>query len=244
MLSFTGIIFTQTRQTYFALASTGFLTALLAYFLKISIKRKIVFFAVMATCCVTFLLNTDTFFKRFNGELNIAYLAENYQKNKKNLSGFDEKINFIVKSIPETSIGIRLKSIIESSKWIAKKPLFGWGSDGRSIVISESNNFSKSSRVKFGHLHNYFFEVLVSYGIFGLTIIILLYCLILKAVKGYKGTFNDKSKGLFSITFCFVVYWMIMNNFESYNSFWTGVFVHNFVCGCIYSRHLYAKDEL
>jgi O-antigen ligase len=244
IISFAGIVFTQTRQTYFALASGGFFTCLLAYFMKIKVRKKAVLLAMMVICSLIFSINMDNFFKRLKAEFSISSLIVNYEENKKDLSGFEEKIDFIVKNIPETSTGIRLKSIIESLKWIAKKPLFGWGSDGRSIVISESNNFSERSRIKFGHLHNYFFEVLVSYGLLGFSIIIMLYYFILRGVKKLNLASNDNSKGLYVITFCFVIYWLIMNNFESYNSFWTGVFVHNFVCGCIYSRYLYTKDEL
>lgn len=242
IFSFTGIVFTQTRQTYFSLAVSGFVTLALVYFMKIAIKRKVVLLTITIVCGLIFSLNADSFSKRFNNDFKLSNLVENYNKNKKTLSGFDTKINFIVKNIPETSAGVRIKSIIESFKWIAKKPLLGWGSEGRTLVISDSENFSKNSRKIFGHMHNYIFEVLVSYGFLGLTIIILLYYFILKSSYLNTDSFYE-SKGFFVITCCFIIYWLFMNNFESYNSFSSGVFIHNFIFGCIYSRFLNTKER-
>ncbi|MDL4863374.1 O-antigen ligase family protein, partial [Halomonas elongata] len=35
----------------------------------------------------------------------------------------------------------------------------------------------------------------------------------------------------------FFLYWIVVNQFESYNSFWTGVYVHNLVVGGLVTHY-------
>jgi hypothetical protein len=48
----------------------------------------------------------------------------------------------------------------------------------------------------------------------------------------------------FLLTTFFISYWIVINNFEAFNTFWTGVFVLNTVCGCIYTKYLHNKEKI
>jgi O-antigen ligase len=242
ILAFIGLVLTQTRQSYLAVLCVFLLLIPVGYFMGFRLQNKIILLVIILLSGLIFSLNFNSFIKRSSDFNDFSYALNKINSNDKVFLKFDDKIDFYVNNIPDSSYGVRLKSILESFKWVVKKPFLGWGSDGRSLVINESKNFSKNFKDSFGHLHNYFFEVLVSYGILGLSIIVLLYYFILKSAYETRNLF-PKGKDFFLISVCFVSYWFVINNFESFNSFWTGVFVHNIACGCIYSRYLYIKKN-
>jgi O-antigen ligase len=240
IFSFTGIVLTQTRQTYFAIAMTCLAAAPAVYSMNFRVNKKILLLVMIIVSGLIFSVNMENFFHRFNETSKIILSMKKIHSVEKELSGFNEKIDLYVKNIPDSSTGVRIKSSLEAFKWTLKKPFFGWGSEARGLVIEESKNFSKQFKQKFGHLHNYFVEVLVSYGLAGISVVAFLYYLVLNSAYKIRSCLKDGPNN-FLIGTCFVSYWVIMNNFESFNSFWTGVFVHNMFCGCIYSRYLTVK---
>lgn len=241
-ISCAGLAFTQTRQSFVAIVAVILFLVPLVYFMKYQIKRKLVLFISVIFLLFIFLLNIEQFQNRFKDIKGIRESLRKIELAEKNFLNFEEKIDLYVKNIPASSSGVRIKSFLESLKWISQKPLLGWGSDGRSLVIDESKNFSDNFKKRFGHLHNYFLEILVSYGFFGLFCILLVYYFILASSFKIRDLIED-GRDYFLISLCFIIYWLTINNFESFNSFWTGVFVHNIFCGCIYSRYLKYKNE-
>ncbi|GAB2796802.1 hypothetical protein GCM10027040_24170 [Halomonas shantousis] len=141
-----------------------------------------------------------------------------------------------IAEVPYSSIGIRVQTWRAASEWIAERPLVGWGSDGRSLAIDQTAWLPEEIKQQFGHLHNYFLEVWVAYGVLGLAVFIGLAAWVGRATwLAWRGGVMPGDMALFGAAF--FVFWVIVNQFESYNSFWTGVYVHNLVLGGLVTHY-------
>ncbi len=138
--------------------------------------------------------------------------------------------------LPYSSIGIRIHTWRAAFDWIEQRPLVGWGGQGRSLVIDHTEWLPNSIKENFGHLHNFFLEIWVAYGILGLTVMGALAVWVGRSSwLAWKGGLLPNDIALFGVIF--FVYWMIANQFESYNSFWTGVYVHNIILGGLVTHY-------
>ncbi|MDN3554971.1 O-antigen ligase family protein [Halomonas maura] len=134
------------------------------------------------------------------------------------------------KSIPYSSIGNRLLTWRASLEWIAERPLIGWGEEGRSLVIDHTEWLPEKTQELYGHLHNTFLEILVSYGLLGLSVVLALIAWIgLGTWQAWRAGVMPGDIALFGAGF--FVFYAIVSQFESYGSFWTGVYVQNLVAG-------------
>lgn len=141
-----------------------------------------------------------------------------------------------IDDVPYTSIGIRIHSWQAAFEWIEQRPLVGWGGEGRGLVIDHTPWLPDFVKENFGHLHNFFIEVWVAYGLLGLVVIAAFACWVGFATwRAWRGGVLPGDMALFGAGF--FVYWMVVNQFESYNSFWTGVYVHNLVVGGLITHY-------
>lgn len=132
--------------------------------------------------------------------------------------------------IPYTSIGIRINTWLAGAEWIAERPIVGWGGEGRSLAIKHTEWLPDDVRESFGHLHNFFLEIWVAYGLLGVVLILALSIWIGQGCwRSWRAGVLPGDMALFGAAF--FIYWVVVNQFESYNSFWTGVYVHNLVVG-------------
>ncbi|HSH84401.1 MAG TPA: O-antigen ligase family protein [Guyparkeria sp.] len=139
-------------------------------------------------------------------------------------------LNGEIGSIPYTSIGIRINTWMAAMEWIQQRPLTGWGGEARNLVIQNTPWLPEVVKQNFGHLHNFFLEMLVAYGILGLAVITTLAWWVARGTwLAWRGGVLPGDIALFGLGF--FCYWMVVNQFESYNSFWTGVYVHNLILG-------------
>ena len=135
-----------------------------------------------------------------------------------------------VEAVPYTSIGIRIHSWRAALEWIAERPLVGWGGEGRSLVMAHTAWLPDDVKAEFGHLHNYLLEVWVAYGLLGVLVILVLAVWIGRGTwLAWRAGVMPNDVALFGVAF--FVYWMVVNQFEAYNAFGTGVYVHNLVVG-------------
>ncbi|MDI5891859.1 O-antigen ligase family protein [Halomonas rhizosphaerae] len=134
------------------------------------------------------------------------------------------------KSIPYSSVGNRLLTWRASLDWIAERPLVGWGEEGRSLVIEHTDWLPDATRDRYGHLHNTFLELLVSYGVLGLAVVLALIAWIgLGTWQAWRAGIMPGDMALFGAGF--FVFYAIVSQFESYGTFWTGAYVQNLVAG-------------
>jgi O-antigen ligase len=247
LISIAGLIATQTRQSFLSLLIA--LIILLVFSLVISIKKRKLNLKekIAISGTVVFLVFIAIFSigqqNRNDGE-GIMTVANSLTEPVENISftNIEEFAQYYIKRQTNTSSGTRIQLWLGSLPWIAKKPFLGWGSGGQTIAIKQSKILPKSI-MAYGHLHNFFIGTLLSYGFIGLFFLSSLYGWLLISSYKIKDTIKNGNKWFLLTTF-FISYWVVINNLEAFNTFWTGVFVHNTVCGCIYTKYLHNKEKI
>lgn len=146
-------------------------------------------------------------------------------------------VNFLegdFSSLGQKSIGIRIHSWLEACSWIKERPLLGWGGHGRKLVIQQADTFSDGIKKRIGHLHNSYFDLMVNYGLSGLAVFLgLLTWLLLRARRALKA--GKLPPDVASFGLIFLVFWLIVNCFESYMFYSSGGFVFSLISGGILS---------
>jgi O-antigen ligase len=227
-LSLSSILFafivavTQTRQIWLGLVFVLFCSPLISAFIyrRINVKFIILIYTILAGSIV-FVFQTPIVAKRLSTE------TETYQSI---LSGN-------LDNLPYSSTGIRIHTWQAAFEWIKERPIFGSGSNARSLVIARSDKLPENIKARFGHLHNYHIETLLSYGVFGCLVIYGLYYWNIRSLYKERGHFLEGNEMLF-LSIIFTLYWLIINNFESFNSFSSGILTHNVMLAGFYTFYL------
>ncbi|WP_431023351.1 O-antigen ligase family protein [Halomonas sp. H5] len=137
-----------------------------------------------------------------------------------------------VDEVPYTSAGIRIHTWVAATEWIAERPLVGWGENARTLVVQQTEWLPETIRSRFGHLHNSILEILVSYGLLGgLLFLALSLWLLWGSYRAWRAGVMPGDMALFFLGFS--IFWFIINLFESFMAFWTGVFLFNIILGGI-----------
>lgn len=139
------------------------------------------------------------------------------------------------REVKDLSIGIRLQTWLEAINWFFANPWLGTGDGSRSLVITESHVLPDYIKAEFRHLHNSNFETAVSYGVVG-----LIYVYFLMIYPVYKTIKSNAPALIKAISISFLVYWLIINNFESFLYMRSGQWVFNTFFGAIYTFSLHS----
>lgn len=130
--------------------------------------------------------------------------------------------------------GIRINSWLDSLEWIVKAPVLGGGPNAIGEVIQRSGRLNENVKKRIGHLHSFHFEVLVAYGILGGLVIYTMYFWFIRSlVLAHRESPELKMYTVLGI--CFLIFWIVINFFESFSSRSYGVYVHNIMFGCLYT---------
>lgn len=122
----------------------------------------------------------------------------------------------------------RLVSWQAALEWIGERPIFGWGHSGGALVMQRTEWLPDGRLRTFGHVHSNYFELLVRYGIVGVSLYVALS--IWAGWYAYRGFRSGTMPPDFFVFFCvFFVFWAVVNAFESYMFYWTGVYAFNVV---------------
>lgn len=141
--------------------------------------------------------------------------------------------------VPFSSIGIRVHTWEYALDKIQERPLTGWGAKSHGALIDEGP-FPDWLKVRFGHFHNSYLELLLAYGVLGLAAIAILTAMILKGTVTLLNT-PHKHWGmglLISWAFFFII-----NVFESYLIFNSGMYFFIVVGGVGMSFYMFGKNE-
>lgn len=213
----------QSRQSWLAVFMTIFVIPLLyAYFIdRISLRKIIMLYGVILFIG-TLIYHIDFVHSRiYAGFSHPGYLHNMYSGNWR--------------EVKDISICVRLQTWLEAINWFYSHPVFGTGDGSRSLVITQSPVLPDYIKAEFRHLHNSNFETAVSYGAVGLIFIyVLMFYPVYKTVKSNAPTLI---KG---IAVSFLIYWLVINNFESFLYMRSGQWVFNTFMGTIYSFSLYS----
>ncbi|WP_161940258.1 O-antigen ligase family protein [Aliivibrio fischeri] len=211
-------IVSQGRQVWLAVLIASILTPIIVAIIskKVNIKSISIILAVVISS-IYLASHIPTIEKRIHKESNIVPLI---------LSGD-------VDNIPYSSMGIRMHFWSESIPWIKNNPLLGTGEGTRNFVIKESNNLPNKIKSKYTHLHNGHIELIISYGLLGVALFLYIYTLIM-----YSSTFYKKNNEVLIISTMFILFFAIINCFESFLFFKTGEYMINIIFGGIYTFYL------
>jgi O-antigen ligase len=137
-----------------------------------------------------------------------------------------------LEDIPFSSMGIRVHSWVEALKWIAERPVTGWGLYARSDVIKLAEGFPDDIKARFGHLHNGYLEILLGFGAVGFIFVCILWVVLLRRIK------LAADKDLYAFAFYSSVFFLVLNMFESFLIKSSGVFSISLFMAAGYSQYL------
>lgn len=140
-----------------------------------------------------------------------------------------------LKKIPLTSIGIRLHTWSYALEKIKERPLTGWGPESRKPLIDEGP-FPDWIKARFGHFHNIYIEIALAYGILGFLAILALTAAVIKgnALLVRRG-YSTWGYGLLSAW----LFFSIVSAFESYAIFESGTHFYIIIGGIGMSFYLF-----
>ncbi|KHT43137.1 hypothetical protein RJ47_12570 [Vibrio sinaloensis] len=202
---------TQARQVWLAFVVIAFLTPLITY--KKSNYKKIALFYLTLSAFIIIFFQVPSIKERL--------LKESYV--------IDAVLSGDLTGIPILSVTFRLLSWIEASKWFIEHPILGTDFNSISYVIREAQIFKGTDLVRFGHLHSSYFEILVAYGLIGLLFYIYFYKHLINNIV------NSGEKLAISLLVYFLLFWLIINFFESFNHKGLGLYAHTIVLGGLYT---------
>ena len=160
VFSLTCLITSQTRSAWLALIPA--IVVGISFFLNFDLPGRakakicssvvIIFFIILGAMQATGL--SDVITKRFGSEM--VTIERVYQGN--------------LSEVPDSSWGLRVQMLVVGAQGFLERPLTGWGYHGGEKVLDRYGDIKKGSDGGFGHLHNSYLEILVSYGVGGLLI--------------------------------------------------------------------------
>lgn len=229
-ISGVGVIITQTRAVWIAIVATLFIVSLVAVFYSLKSKQRpssATKAAMLAICFVLVLIvgatfSNPSFTKRLgaNSEAVVQVLQGNLQE------------------IPYNGAGVRLHTWVYALDKIVERPLIGWGSQSRKPLIDEGP-FPTIIKERFGHFHNSYIELALAYGLIGFIIFSWLTFFIIKGIFRLK---NTEHFLLFLGLLSSFIFFAIVNFFESYLIFRTGMYFYILVGGIGMSFYLFGVN--
>lgn len=235
LFSFWGVFITQTRAVWLAMACT---LIALPFFIGLSyLLRKNAHTSLRKP-----LLGALAFiaiFGVFSYSLDAPKLVEN-RITEERTSWENLRLAASHETQDLSSIGVRVASWSAATEWIMERPFMGWGGRGPKELIRQSDYFSDSFKEQFGHLHNSYLEVLIKTGLLGAALIILLIVFLGRTIiTSYKR--GSTPTDVFIFSWLFFVFWLIVNGFESYIYYPSGVYLVALVAALFYSFSLCEK---
>jgi O-antigen ligase len=212
------VVITQTRGIWFGLIMSFLLCIPVVLFRRDKIRLNNRNWLVVVIVIAVFALSLFSLIKSSN------IIQERITDD---LDSVENILEMDLHSLDSGSIGIRIKIWQASWPWIKEHPLVGWGGNAPGLVVDESG-----LGVKFGHLHNSYVDILVSYGVLGIVLFFsLVGWMLYMAVKAWHSGFLPGDVLLFF--YLYLGFWLFVNCFESYMFFSSGIYVFNLVSGGI-----------
>lgn len=208
LVGLTGVVGTQTRAAFLGLVACGFVAAVLKISKMIHIFRNP---ASMVKGILVLALITGL----------LAWSAKEFLPDR--LAAEKTSIQALLtgnlEELPFSSVGIRVHSWVEALKWIAERPVTGWGLKARSDVIPLAEHFPDDIKARgFGHLHNGYLEILLGFGAVGFVFVCVLWIVLLRRIK--LAASND----LYAFALYSSIFFLVLNMFESFFIYWSGEF--------------------
>lgn len=136
-------------------------------------------------------------------------------------------------AVNESSIGSRIQCWKEASNWFIERPIVGWGGNGKRLLFEHSENLPEHIQaMNLGHLHSSYFDTVINFGLLGLVLMLWLYALlVLKSIRAWQ--LRLMPGHIFAFSLAFFTFWILVNLFESYMYFSSGIFAFTVICSGI-----------
>ncbi|MFC3153102.1 O-antigen ligase family protein [Litoribrevibacter euphylliae] len=224
VISALGVVVTQTRAVWLGLVAV--LLSITLGYLIVSLRSRKLNRAGLVGLLAIFTILIGLFSSNFGDTLSNRVKSE-FSNVKTVLSGSsDYKAN--------SSTGIRLTTWTESLEWIAERPFAGWGGNGRELVVKHSDRLTERNKERFRHLHNSYLDTLVNYGVLGLMCLFGLF-----VYWGYlvKRTYTRQALSAPTLVMLsmLLIFWLVINCFESYMYYSSGSYILALIGGTILS---------
>lgn len=217
-----GVIAVQTRAVWLALtvcAAVWIALLLVALYRRGAWKRALGSGAILLAVSVTvwFLFAQDIVMKRLSKEREIIERVVRLD---------------IDHTLPVTSIGNRLHTTLFALEKISERPLIGWGPTTYRIELNKSD-LPKAAK-RFGHLHNSYLEIAFKFGLIGFCVYVggLLFLIWRVWAGWHQGRIADDLAVFFGLA---LLFYGIVNLFESYINYHTNFFFMAVIGGSIYA---------
>ncbi|MFA0308160.1 O-antigen ligase family protein [Vibrio splendidus] len=139
--------------------------------------------------------------------------------------------------IPYTSVGFRFHFWIDTIKQSIVNPIFGLGNNANKYILDNSVNAKIYQKHNFQHLHSSYMELIASYGLVGIILLVYLYTHVFKIAR------NRGSRDILVFAVCLYSFLGVLNLFESYLFVKSGVLIHTLVLGVLYSYNFKGDIE-
>jgi O-antigen ligase len=131
-------------------------------------------------------------------------------------------------SLTQDNLGLRIHSWQAAYEWFLNYPVLGLGRNGAQIVLQNTEWLQSLRLVKFGHMHNSAIDIVIRYGLVGLSVYVaLLGWTTVAAHRAWRAGVMPTDFYVFYYAFFF--FFLIMNMFESYMFYPTGIWVFTIV---------------
>jgi O-antigen ligase len=151
-------------------------------------------------------------------------------------------LNNDIENIPNSSAGVRLKQWRLAVQLIKEKPLTGHGGATKELLIRQSS-LPGPAKNAFGHFHNSYLELGVAYGIGGILLLLsVIGFLMQRLLLAIRANTISPTFGFFG--FSWLVFFVVINIFESYAMFRTGYFLFTIFGGILYGLTAPRSDNI
>ncbi|KJY79081.1 O-antigen ligase family protein [Vibrio nigripulchritudo] len=210
----------QTRQSFIGIILAMTITILAWSINRKESKKTLISISVITLIIITLsFINNNVIFERINSELYI-------------LTDYLLKGNF--SNIPHTSFGVRLQLWYESFSWFNKSPFIGYGNKVEVHMIEKSHYLPNYITSEFKHVHSSYIATLLRFGIFGL--ILALTILVIPVVEAFNlCSKHQHTKNIQYLALMFLVFWLVVNTFESFWYMKAGLWTYTVFMAAIYT---------
>lgn len=219
-----GVAGTQTRAAFIGLFACGL----------VALVRKVMTMKRLGTSTFTMIRNIVVLLL-VAGVLSWASIEILQKRGTADLTIAELLITGNLEEIPIKGSGIRVHSWVEALKWIAARPITGWGPEARRDVIPMAEHFPDDIRTSFGHLHNGYLSILLGFGAVGFIFIVI--C----SIAVYKRIRLAASPDLYAFAFYGGIFFLVLNLFESFTKYWSGHLALALILAGGYSQYLASK---
>lgn len=151
-----------------------------------------------------------------------------------------------VKDVPFSSIGVRIHTWNTAFDAIAQRPIMGWGGNAEDHLIDADKRLPDWVRENFGHMHNSYIHILLTYGLVGFVFFAgVLLWLVYGSYQAYKANVLPADFVYFGSGA--LIFWLVVNVSESYIIFSTGTYLMSIIVGGFFTHYLqwyYSRQSL